>query len=186
MRVLLATFPYSQYDKAPLRLLEETGWEIVRNPFKRRLKPSDMNELMSGIDGIIAGTEPYTEEIFKKNSGSLKVLSRVGIGLDSVDFAAAEKYNVQITYTPDAPSRGVAELTVAQILNLSRYITNSDRSIRNHAWNRLIGWLLCERKIGILGLGRIGKLVVQLLKPFGCEIVVYDPNPDLKFIREII
>ncbi len=184
MRVLLATFPYSQYDKAPLRLLEETGWEIVRNPFKRRLKPSDMNELMSGIDGIIAGTEPYTEEIFKKNSGSLKVLSRVGIGLDSVDFAAAEKYNVQITYTPDAPSRGVAELTVAQILNLSRYITNSDRSIRNHAWNRLIGWLLCERKIGILGLGRIGKLVVQLLKPFGCEIVVYDPNPDLKFIRE--
>ncbi len=184
MKVLLSTFPFGKYDKSPIKLLEETGWEVITNPFKRRLKSSDMAELTSGVDGIIAGTEPYSREIFEKNKGSLKVIARVGIGLDSIDFNAAEKHNVQITYTPDAPSQAVAELTVAQILNLNRYILSSDRSIRNSAWNRMIGWLVCERKIGLLGLGRIAKLVVKLLKPFGCEIQVCDPEPDLTFIKQ--
>jgi D-3-phosphoglycerate dehydrogenase / 2-oxoglutarate reductase len=184
MKVLLSTFPFGKYDKSPIKLLEETGWEIIYNPFKRRLKPSDMPELTSGVDGIIAGTEPYTRELFERNKGSLKVISRVGIGLDSIDFGAAHDNDVKITYTPDAPSQAVAELTVAQIINLNRYIMSSDRSIRSHAWNRMIGWLICERKIGLLGLGRIAKKVAQLLKPFGCQILVSDPNPDLAFIQE--
>lgn len=184
MKVLLSTFPFGKYDKSPMKLLEETGWDIIRNPFKRRLKPSDMSELTDGVDGIIAGTEPYNQELFQRNKGTLKVIARVGIGLDSIDFKAAEEHNVQVTYTPDAPSQAVAELTVAQILNLNRYILSSDRSIRNSAWNRMIGWLICERKIGLLGLGRIAKLVVKLLKPFACEILVYDPEPDMKFIHE--
>lgn len=184
MKILLSTFPFGKYDKSPLKLLEDTGWEIIKNPFKRRLKASDMEKLTSGVHGIIAGTEPYTEELFKRNSKCLKVIARVGIGLDSIDFNAASKHNVQITYTPDAPSQAVAELTVAQIINLNRFILSSDRSIRNFAWNRMIGWLLSERKIGILGLGRIGKLVVALLKPFGCEILVHDVKPDLAFIKK--
>lgn len=184
MKVLLSTFPFGKYDKSPLKLLEETGWDIIKNPFKRRLKPSDMAELTSGVDGIIAGTEPYDQELFERNKGSLKVIARVGIGLDSIDFKAAKEHKVKVTYTPDAPSQAVAELTVAQILNLNRYIMSSDRSIRNSAWNRMIGWLICERKIGLLGLGRIAKLVVHLLKPFGCEIQVYDPKPDMEFIQD--
>ena len=183
MKILLSTFPFGKYDKSPLKLLEDTGWEVVRNPFKRRLKASDMVDLTSGVDGIIAGTEPYKDDLFAKNSKRLKVISRVGIGLDSIDFKSALRYNVQVTYTPNAPSQAVAELTLAQVINLNRFVLSSDRSIRNHAWNRMIGWLICERKVGILGLGRIGKLLVKLLKPFDCEILVYDIKPDMKFIK---
>jgi len=184
MKVLLATSPFGKYDLAALELLEKTGWEIIANPFNRRLKPSDMAEITANVDGIIAGTEPYSRDMFEKNSGTLKVISRVGIGLDSIDFSAAADHNVQVTYTPDAPSQGVAELTVAQIINLNRHILSSDRSVREHAWNRMMGWLICERSIGLLGLGRIGKRVVQLLKPFGCKILVYDINPDIDFAKE--
>ena len=185
MKILLATYPFGIYDSKPLDLLNDFGCEIITNPFIRRLKASDMNDLLKeGIDGIIAGTEPYDRSFFERHGERLKVIARVGIGLDSIDFEAAAEYGVKVTYTPDAPSQAVAELVMGQILNLNRYILNSDRSIRQKAWNRMIGWLVKERSIGILGLGRIGKLLVKLLKPYGVKVYVHDLKPDLKFIRE--
>ena len=184
MKVLLATYPFGKYDKSPLELLEKTGWEIVKNPYKRRLKESDMPNIAADVDAIIAGTEPYNAKFFENYGSNIKVISRVGIGLDSIDFQAAQKHDVQVTYTPDAPSQAVAELALAQIINLNRHITSSDRSVRNQTWNRMIGRLLCEQTVGLLGLGRIGKLLVKLLKPFGCKIIVHDIEPDHDFIKE--
>lgn len=183
MRVLLATYPFGQYDPTPLKMLAATGWEIVENPFRRRLKLGDIEKLLPEVDAVIAGTEPYPHELVTRCANRLKVIARVGVGLDNVSVECALKDGVVVTYTPDAPSQSVAELTVSQMINLCRFILPSDHSVREGAWNRMMGWLLSERTIGIIGLGRIGKIVFKLLDPFKCNIYVCDTNPDIEFVR---
>lgn len=183
-RVLIATYPFSEAGSKPLDLLRETGWELIANPFGRRFKAGEVENFLEGVDGVIAGTEPYTEKTLAK-AGRLKVIARVGIGLDNVDFDACVKRDIAVTYTPDAPSQGVAELTVANILNLSRHILASDRSVRAGAWNRLMGKLLSELVIGVVGVGRIGKKVCRLLQPFEPKLIACDLVPDEAFGRQM-
>ena len=174
-KILLATYPFGATGKKPLELLEQTGWELVFNPHHRRLRPHDVTGLLQDIDGVIAGTEPYNCETLR-NADRLRVISRVGIGLDSVDLEYCRDNNIQVTYTPDAPSQAVAELTVANILNLLRHIHRSDRSVREGVWNRFMGRLVQEATIGIIGVGRIGSRVIRLLEPFGPAILANDTD----------
>ncbi len=180
MKIFIATHPFGKADQKPLELLEATGWEITRNPYGRRLKAGEVGELVEGNDAVIAGTEPYTADVLQ-NSKRLKVISRVGIGVDSVDLEACKKLGIAVTYTPDAPSQAVAELTVGNIINLSRYILSSDRSVREGAWNRYMGLLLKEMSIGIVGVGRVGKRVCKLLQAFNPNILLCDVEPDFEF-----
>lgn len=177
-RILVATWPFGATGKNPLELLEHTGWKLVFNPHHRRLKPHDVAGLLEDIDGVIAGTEPYNCETLR-NADRLRVISRVGIGLDSVDLEYCRDNNIQVTYTPDAPSQAVAELTVANILGLLRHIHRSDRSVRAGAWNRFMGWLVQETTIGIIGVGRIGSRVIGLLEPFHPTIMANDVDPNV-------
>lgn len=176
MRILIATHPFGETGHAPLEHLEATGWELVRNPYGRRLKAGEVGQHLRGVDGVIAGTEPYTAENLA-HADKLKVIARVGIGLDSVDLAYCRSRGICVTYTPEAPSDGVAELTVANIINLLRQINESDRSVREGAWNRLMGRLVREITIGVIGVGRIGTRVIRLLQPFQPNILAVDANP---------
>lgn len=177
-KILLATYPFGATGKKPLELLEQTGWELVFNPHHRRLKPHDVTDLLEDIDGVIAGTEPYNSETLR-SANRLQVISRVGIGLDSVDLKHCRDNNIQVTYTPDAPSQAVAELTVANILNLLRHVHQSDRSVREGAWNRFMGRLVQETTIGVIGVGRIGSRVIRFLEPFHPTILANDIDPEV-------
>ncbi|MEW4563906.1 phosphoglycerate dehydrogenase [Bremerella sp. JC770] len=151
---------------------------MIDPPYDRRLKPSEVASLIADVDGVIAGTEPYSAETLAQ-AKRLKVICRVGIGLDSVDLQYCQENGIVVTFTPDEPSQAVAELTLANILNLARHIHESDASVRLGAWNRFVGSLLCELKIGILGVGRIGTKVVKLLEPFSPQILAYDSDPSV-------
>jgi len=178
-RILIATFPFGKTGIKPLEILKSSKWDIIQNPFGRRLKANEVGELIKDIDAIIAGTEPYPKEILQNSK--LKVISRVGIGLDNIPLQACKSLGIAVTYTPDAPSQGVAELTIGNILNLCRQILTSDHSVRESAWNRYMGALVSEMTIGIVGVGRIGKKVIELLQPFKPEILGCDLVPDYDF-----
>jgi D-3-phosphoglycerate dehydrogenase len=180
-KIFIATFPFGKINSKPLDLLKSTGWELIYNPYERRIKLGEVAELIKDVDAVIAGTEPYSEEVLK--GSRIKGISRVGIGLDNVPIEFCKKNGIQVTYTPDAPSQAVAELTLANIINLSRHILTSDRSVREGTWNRYIGFLLEELTIGIIGLGRIGKIVTKLLQPFNTKILACDLIPDADFGR---
>ena len=182
-KIFIATYPFGQCGDKPIKLLEETGWEIKHNPLGRRLKENEVKNMIRYCDGVIAGTEPYTKDTIEKCK-KLKVISRVGVGLDNVDFDACLRQGIILTYTPEAPADGVADLTIAQIINLLRGIIISDNLIRKGQWKRTIGKLVKEVKIGILGVGRIGKRVVNRLVPFSSEIYACDINPDCNFGKE--
>ena len=183
MKILISTSSFAEYDKSPLRLLESNRFEVVLNPYKRKLKPEEVVALAKDCAGIIAGTEPLTEKVLQQLTG-LKAISRCGAGLDNVDVGAARKHGIAVKATPDAPTQAVAELTVALILNVLRRINFMDRQVRGGTWSKEMGQLLSGKTTGIIGLGRIGRRVVELLRPFEVKILASEPKPDRKWVKK--
>jgi D-3-phosphoglycerate dehydrogenase len=150
-------------------------YEIVYNTTGKKLTENSLSSLIDeNVVAMIAGTEPITENIFKL-AKNLKFIVRCGIGIDNIDFEAAKKNNIKIYNTPDAPTNAVAELTLGLILSSIRSITISDKNIRNGLWKPIMGNLLSNKTIGIIGYGRIGQKLAYFLKPFNCKIYFHDP-----------
>ena len=114
-KVLITTVPFADKNRLPIELLEGAGIEYLINPIGRKLKEEELAEMVDDFDVLIAGTELITERVMSCAS-KLKLISRVGIGLDSVDLLAAERRGIQVSYTPDAPAPAVAELTIGLML----------------------------------------------------------------------
>src|SRR5688572_3579532 len=152
-RVLITTHPFGELDRDPLELLETERIPYTVNPFGRRLKERELAELIPPYEALIAGTEPITAAVLEK-AENLRLIARVGIGLDSVALRAARARGIAVTYTPAAPSPAVAELAVAQMLALLRSTRLSDREIRQGAWRRRIGRRLGLMTVGVIGVGR--------------------------------
>ena len=165
-KVLITTVPFGEKNRAPLDMLESNNIEYIINPFNKKLTESELEGLISDFDVVIAGTEQITSKVMDAAS-NLKLISRVGIGLDSVDLLKAEKLDIAVSYTPDAPAPAVAELTVGMMLTLLRSVHVSNSQMHLGKWHRFFGKRLSEVTIGIIGIGRIGKGVLEHLKGFG-------------------
>jgi len=160
---------FKEYD-----LLKALGFEFILNPFKKRLTLEQVAFLLNEeVVGIVAGLEPLNEKILRGAKG-LKVISRCGIGLDNIDLKVASELGISVYNTPDAPSRAAAELTIAHILSLARRIVEADRLLRSGSWQPLMGALMCKQTVGIIGYGRIGKIVANMLVNFGSKVIVHD------------
>lgn len=174
--VLVTTSSFGKQDKAPLEQLEEQFDAVILNPFGRKLSEDEVLALIRENDpiGMVAGVEPLTRKVMEK-ANSLRVISRAGIGMDSVDQEAARELNITVTNTPDAPTIPVAELTMGMILSVLRDLHGTHSKIKSGTWYRPMGTLLHGKKVGLVGCGRIGTLVAKLLVPFGCEVIGCDP-----------
>ena len=174
MQVLISTSSFNLDNFAQLSDLKNAGVEVKLNPFAARLTEDQVIELL-GTDTIslIAGLEPLTKNVLQA-AKSLKVIARVGTGLDSVDLAAAKQLGIIVLNTPDAPTKAVAEFTLAHILGLLRNVSQADRQIRSGVWKGLMGSLLETKTVGIVGFGRIGKRVATLLSAFGASVIISD------------
>jgi D-3-phosphoglycerate dehydrogenase len=179
-RVLITTIPFGEVDRRPLALLEAEGIDYVINPIGRRLRGEELAEMVSDVDVLIAGTEPITAAVMDR-APRLRLISRVGIGLDSVDLQAARARDILVSYTPDAPAPAVAEMTMGLILSLLRSLAQADRGMRGGVWHRFVGRRLSELTVGVVGVGRVGKLVIQHLQGFAPRILANDLVPDPEF-----
>jgi D-3-phosphoglycerate dehydrogenase len=177
---LVTTIPFADKDVRPLNILEQAGAEVVINPLGRKLTEEDLGGMVSGVDILIAGTEPITETVLGR-AQNLKLITRVGIGLDSVDLLAAHRRGIEISYTPDAPSPAVAELTIGLMIDLLRSVNVSNLRMHHGQWYRYFGRRLSKVTIGVIGLGRIGTQVLSYLSGFKCNrILVNDINPGVQ------
>ena len=174
--ILITTSSFGVMDDAPLIALHRAGYKPVLNPHGRKLTEAEGVALHRAYRpvGLLAGVEPLTREVMLAG-GRLKAIARCGIGMDSVDADAAHDLGIALTNTPDAPTQAVAEITLGAILCMLRGIHNSCAGIRSGCWERPMGVLLAYRTVGLLGLGRIGSRLAQLLHPFGCRILGHDP-----------
>ncbi len=177
--------PFAQQNRLPVELLEAAGIAMRINPLGRRLTELELTELVAEADILIAGTEPITERVLSAAS-RLKLISRVGIGLDSVDLLAARARGITVCYTPDAPAPAVAELAFGLMLSLLRSVHVANLQMHGGQWRRHTGRRLAEVTIGIIGAGRIGTRVLRRIPAFGTpRVLANDLNPDPKLVPEL-
>jgi D-3-phosphoglycerate dehydrogenase len=181
-KILISTSSFGSCGDEPLELLRQKEYQIVINSFGRKLTSSEVIELGKGCAGIIAGVELLDGPVLEALAG-LRCISRCGVGTDNVDLEKARELGIMVMNTPDAPTRAVAELTVGVIFDLLRNITRGDREMRRGGWYKGMGNLLVGRKVGILGLGRIGRTVAEMLIKLGAEVSGSDIKPDPKWLK---
>ena len=176
-KALITTVPFGDKNPLPLVLLKDAGISFEINPLGKKLAEHELAEMVTDYDAIIAGTEPITDMVMSKAS-KLKFISRVGIGLDSVDLCAARNRNILVSYTPDAPAKAVSELTIGLMLSLLRSFHVANARMHQGSWERIFGRRLGEVTVGLIGLGRVGTGVLGRLQGFGCpRILVNDIQP---------
>ena len=176
-RVLLSVSSFGAGGDEPRRKLEAAGMDVLDNPHGRRLTRDEIAKAIPGVHALVAGTEPLDEGVLEQ-AVRLRVISRVGVGLENVDLNAARSLGIVVRNTPDAVTDPVAELTLGGILSLLRHIGEMDRALRNGGWERKMGGLLRGKTVGIVGLGRIGRRLAELLAPFEVELLASDRAPD--------
>jgi len=182
IRVLVSTHPFAVSNPVAAEIILQQGWQLEFNPYGRKISSKELKMLLPEVDALIAETEKIDAEVLEY-ADDLKLISRVGIGLDGIDWNEIKKRNIEVAYTPDAPSLSVAELTLGLMINLLRGVSISDAQMHRKNWKRFTGYELSGKTIGIIGLGRVGKKLVKLLQPFSCNILVNDINPDEQFIK---
>jgi D-3-phosphoglycerate dehydrogenase / 2-oxoglutarate reductase len=182
-KVLITTVPFANNNHLPLDLLKENNFDYLINPLNKKLTEDELVEMVRDFNVIIAGTEPITKKVMDAAT-NLKMISRVGIGLDSVDLLEAEKQGIVVSYTPDAPAPAVAELTIGLMLTLLRSVQLSNMEMHNGRWHRFFGRRLSKVTIGIIGFGRIGSRVFQHLQGFDSPMVLAnDISSDNNFAK---
>ena len=173
-RVLVTATSYGKNDPTLFSHLEDRVAEVVYNTTGTPLDSKQLQALRPGVDGYIAGLDCIDRQAVQP-ADILRVIARYGVGVDSVDLAAAEEKGIIVTNTPGANSVSVAELAVGMMLALARSLVTATQATKAGQWPRLNGVSIEGKTVGILGFGSIGKNVAKRLCGFDCAILAYDP-----------
>lgn len=185
-RVLVSASHYDTLCQDAWKLLEENGHEVVYDP-KRHFpaySTEELRQLLPDIDAAIIGLDQYNEEVLSI-SPRLKIVCKFGVGVDNIDLQAARERKIYATNAPGCNSNGVAELTVALIIDLLRGIVKTHTDLTNGFWNRPIDKELKGKTLGLLGFGAIGRLVAKKLSGWDVKILAYDPYMNRELAREL-
>ncbi|MFO7539581.1 MAG: phosphoglycerate dehydrogenase [Chloroflexota bacterium] len=159
----------------------------VAYEMKTGLSQEELCAILPGYDALIvrSGTK-VTAEVLAAGT-NLVVVGRAGIGVDNVDIAAATRRGIIVMNTPAANSIATAEQTMALMLAASRHTAVGHESLRQGEWRRteFVGTQLYDKTLGIIGFGRIGRLVAQRAIAFGMNVIAYDPYISEEVGREM-
>jgi phosphoglycerate dehydrogenase-like enzyme len=147
---------------------------VIRSPEAGPLPEGQLIELLQGCQAVVGSSDPYTAKVFESCS-DLKIVSRCGVGIDSVDLAAATANGVVVSNTPGAMTDAVGDYTFALLLGIARRVAEGDALMRAGGWGEYPGVLACGKTLGLVGLGQIGQAVAKRASGFGMRILAYDP-----------
>ena len=170
--ILIAIDTFDQVNTGQISRLKELGLSVRLNETGRILDYENNADIYTDIKYIIAGLERYDEKFFNQFP-SVEVISRIGVGVDSIDLVAAKKNNVSIYITSDKPSVAVAELCIANMISLLRNTYKMSNDLKEGRWHPIEGNALRNCTIGIVGLGSIGKQVAKRVYAIGSRIIAY-------------
>lgn len=180
MRVLV-TAPYMLYTLNRFRdLFEEEGIELVVPEVEERLSAEELLPYAGEIDGAICGDDEFSREVQVAYSPRLKVISKWGTGIDSIDQEAAAELGIQVRNTLGAFTESVSDTVIGYMLAFARQIPWLDGDMKQGRWTKREARALHECSLGVVGVGRIGKAVLRKADAFGMElfgndIVAIDP-----------
>lgn len=176
-KVLTSPSSFGKITDEPFNHLVDNGYEYINNPYGRRLTEDEVIEIAKDCIGIVAGVEPLTKRVMDALP-SLKCISRVGVGMDSVDLKYAKEKGIIVVNTPNGPTRAVAEMTLGMTMSLLRRVPQAYANLKQGIWKKETGNLLFGKKVGVIGLGRIGRMVAETFRALGNDVVGYDLYPN--------
>ncbi len=189
MLTVLVSAPYmipviDRYRK----LLENYGVELVLAPVEERLKEGELLNWAGKFDGALCGDDPYTERVLEACAPRLKVISKWGTGIDSINQQAAARLGIMVGRTPNAFTLPVADTVFGYLLAFARRQPAMDRAMKQGVWNKIPGRALSECTLGVIGVGNIGKTVLRRARAFGMHLLGNDiidiAMSQPEFIRE--
>ena len=171
---VLVTAPYMQPVIDRFRpIFDKHGIELVIPPVNERLAEDELLGLVGNVDGVICGDDLFTARVLEE-ARRLKVISKWGTGIDSIDAEACRARGVTVCNTPDAFSEPVADSVLGYILCFARRLPWMNRSMHEGAWKKAPGVALCECTLGVIGVGSVGKAVVRRALGFGMRVIGND------------
>ena len=172
MKVVVSAVAFSKNKELVQALLSQFPDAVINYDGKRYVN-EELVEYYKEADAIITGLEKIDDELLSKLP-KLKLIAKYGVGLDNIDIEACENRNVKIGWTGGVNKHSVAEMALGFMLMLSRNLFTTANQLKSGTWNKSGGFSLSSRTIGIIGIGHIGKELVQMLKPFNCRVLVND------------
>jgi D-3-phosphoglycerate dehydrogenase len=174
--VLVETPPFCACNPAPMEKLKNSGMRVI-DLRGSGIEDDDFIEALTQADAVLCGNDLQVNEDLFDLAPKVKVIAKLGAGLDTVDIDAASRHNAIVFHTPGANNQAVADHTFALILSLARRILYCDQSLRDKRWEhtKIMGVEIWQKTMGIIGLGAIGRCVALRAKGFQMKVVAYDP-----------
>ncbi|MFW5708481.1 MAG: phosphoglycerate dehydrogenase [Bacteroidota bacterium] len=158
--------------------IDEAGFKIIMVRDKSRVSADHILPHAGKFDGCICGDEPFSYEVLAACAPRLKVISKWGTGMDSIDLEGAQKLGIKVCNSPGAFTVPVAETALAFIFAFARNTVISDREMHNGSWNRKrLSSTLNGKKLGVIGAGKIGQHLLKCASGLGLELFANDPKP---------
>ncbi|NPV86550.1 MAG: phosphoglycerate dehydrogenase [Anaerolineae bacterium] len=178
MKTVLLSAPYMlpQKDRF-VRVLEHYGLQVIIADVHERLSEQEILRYAGQFDGTLCGDDRYTERVQKACLPRLKVISKWGTGIDSIDQQAAARFGIRVCNTPNAFTLPVADTVLGYILCFARALPALDRLMKSGQWQKLPARALSECTLGVIGVGNIGKAVLRRARVFGMKLLGNDIVP---------
>jgi D-3-phosphoglycerate dehydrogenase len=165
-------------------MFKDENCELIVPVVHERLGESDLMPLIPEVDGVICGDDRFTRSVLS-TAHKLRVISKWGTGIDSIDREAATELGIRVCNTTNAFTQPVADSVFAAILSFARRIPWQDRSMKSGEWIKQPGVSLGECTLGIIGVGNIGQAVARSAAAFGMTILGHDPkSPPAEIVEQ--
>jgi len=151
-------------------VFEKHAVELIVPTVQERLEEADLLQYAGTFDGAICGDDRYTARVIEACAPRLKVISKWGTGIDSIDAEACSRYEIKIGRTLNAFTLPVADTVLGYMLAFARRQPWMDREMKSGRWEKLPGRALSECTLGVIGVGNIGKAVTRRARAFGVKV----------------
>lgn len=156
---------------------KEHDMAITLPDVRERMSETELLNIIGGFDGAVCGDDAFTRQVLKR-AKKLKVISKWGTGINTIDTVSAAEFGIKVCNTPNAFSHPVADTTLAYMLAFARNVIAVDKQMKSGVWDKTTGFTLSEKTLGIIGLGNVGAQVAKRAHAFNMKIIAND-------IREI-
>jgi len=158
-------------------VLDHYHLEMIQPRVTERLSETDLLQYAGQYDGTICGDDRYTPRVLQACLPRLKVISKWGTGIDSVDRQEAERLGVRVCNTPNAFTLPVADTVLGYMLAFARQQPWLDRALKGGVWKKIPGRSLSECTLGVIGVGNVGRAVLRRARGFGMRLLGNDIVP---------
>ena len=175
MPTILFSAPYMLQSLDRFRpVLEHYGLELITPEVPERLEEADLLKYAGQFDGAICGDDHFTAHVLEMCAPRLKVISKWGTGIDSIDAAACARLGIRLCRTPNAFTLPVADTVMGYLLAFARRQPGMDKAMKAGVWDKIPGRALHECTLGIIGVGAIGKTLTRRARAFGMRVLGND------------